>query len=269
MKALRPDVDPERFLAHLGEGRRPVLLLDYDGTLAPFREERDRAFPYPGVRERIEKILSSDGSRVVVVSGRAIRDLRPLLGIEPPPELWGSHGWERLGPDGELETSPLPEGAREGLQSGEDALRRLTRKGELAPERIETKPASVAVHVRGLDGERAHAVRTSAREAWEGLARDSELEIHPFDGGLELRVPGRDKGTAVREVLAGETRDAAVAYLGDDLTDEDAFRALRGRGLTVLVRDDLRRTAADLWLRPPEELLEFLDRWHAHTSSLE
>lgn len=54
---------------------------------------------------------------------------------------------------------------------------------------------------------------------------------------------------------------AAIAYLGDDLTDEDAFQALDTRGLRVLVRDALRPTAADIWLQPPDELLDFLRSW--------
>jgi len=61
--------------------------------------------------------------------------------------------------------------------------------------------------------------------------------------------------------LAEEGADAAVAYLGDDLTDEDAFRALAGRGLRALVRAELRPSEADVWIRPPGELLAFLDRW--------
>jgi trehalose-6-phosphatase len=58
-------------------------------------------------------------------------------------------------------------------------------------------------------------------------------------------------------------RETAAAYLGDDATDEDAFKAIRGRGIGVLVRPQFRATAADFWLKPPEELLEFLERWHA------
>jgi trehalose-6-phosphatase len=53
-----------------------------------------------------------------------------------------------------------------------------------------------------------------------------------------------------------------VAYLGDDLTDEDAFRALKGKGLSVLVRKESRTTEADCWLKPPDELLDFLKKWH-------
>jgi trehalose-phosphatase len=98
------------------------------------------------------------------------------------------------------------------------------------------------------------------REAWTPLAERGALELHPFDGGLELRVPGRDKGFAVRRIFADLDEGAAVAYLGDDRTDEDAFRALDGRGLSVLVRREPRPTAAELRLEPPEELLQFLSQ---------
>jgi len=78
---------------------------------------------------------------------------------------------------------------------------------------------------------------------------------------LELRVRGRNKGVAVRTVLSEEGEDVVAAYLGDDRTDEDAFVAIERRGLGVLVRDQYRPTAASHWLRPPEELLDFLIRW--------
>ena len=70
--------------------------------------------------------------------------------------------------------------------------------------------------------------------------------------------------TATRDTvdeIAHEMGDAPIAYLGDDRTDEDAFRALQGRGLTVLVRQELRPTSAELWLRPPDELMHFLNDW--------
>jgi trehalose-6-phosphatase len=62
-------------------------------------------------------------------------------------------------------------------------------------------------------------------------------------------------------VLSETAAGGQIAYLGDDLTDEDAFRALKPRGLAVLVRAVLRDTSADVWIRPPRGLLHFLERW--------
>jgi trehalose-phosphatase len=252
----------DRFLDLLRAAPARVLLLDYDGTLAPFRVERDRATPYDGVREALRGLLAAGHTRVVVISGRTINDLRPLLAVEPPPELWGTHGWERKEVGGRLRIRELEGAQRAGLVR---AWRALT----VEPNRIEVKPASVAVHVRGLSAHESERVLAAAREAWSGIAREAGLALHPFDGGLELRARGWDKGDAVRAVLAQEPRGTAVAYLGDDLTDEDAFHALDElavgegvRALGVLVRGERRETRARVWLRPPEELLAFLERWN-------
>jgi trehalose-phosphatase len=87
------------------------------------------------------------------------------------------------------------------------------------------------------------------------------VAVLPFDGGLELRSPARNKGDAVKTILSEMDAKSPVAYLGDDHMDEEAFHALQRRGLTVLVREQWRETAADLWIRPPGELLEFLSQW--------
>ena len=98
------------------------------------------------------------------------------------------------------------------------------------------------------------------------LVEGTGLSLHEFDGGLELRPPGITKGEAVETILAEMQGETVSAYLGDDLTDEDAFAAMKGQGMGVLVRKELRETRADLWLRPPEELLDFLKRWQTATS---
>ena len=235
-----------------------VLMLDYDGTLAPFRVDRDRAAPYPGVRERVEALLEAEHSRVVVVTGRALGEIDALLGVDPPPEVWASHGWEHRGGDGEVQRFPLPKGAATGLGL---ARHFIAEQGLGAAS--ESKPASVALHWRGEPAGIAAERERAARQTWSPIAERHGLELHSFDGGLELRAPGRDKGAAVRETLGEAPPGAVAAYLGDDLTDEDAFRALPEGALGVLVREEWRPTEAGAWLRPPEGLLDFLDRWLA------
>jgi trehalose-phosphatase len=88
----------------------------------------------------------------------------------------------------------------------------------------------------------------------------------PFDGGIELRAGRVHKGNAVEQLLGGLPDGAVAAFLGDDTTDEDAFAALRGgeyegRSLAVLVRSEPRDSFAQVWLKPPQELLHFLDKW--------
>lgn len=256
MKLLRPGTDPEGFLRGLHTAPARALLLDYDGTLAPFREERDRAVPYPGVRGELTRILRARHTRLVIVSGRWTRDLLPLLDLEEVPEIWGSHGWERLRPDGTLEIGEMDAAALGGLDAAHEWA--VTEGVEF---RAETKPGCLALHLRGLEPAAGEELRGLALARFRPLARRTGLELHAFDGGIELRAPGRSKADAVRTVINELPRGAAMAYLGDDRTDEDAFRSLSGGGLSVLVRSELRPTAADLWLRPPEELLDFLRRW--------
>ena len=234
-----------------------VLMLDYDGTLAPFRVERDQAVPYPGVRERMEALLAGGRSRVVLVTGRALGELEALLGMELP-EVWASHGWEHRGPGGNIRKFPLPEAAARGLDLARGSIRE---QGLEAAS--ESKPGSIGLHWRGEPARIAEERERAARKAWSPIAEAHGLELRPFDGGIELRAPGRDKGAAVREILSEAPPGTAAAYLGDDLTDEDAFRALPEGALGVLVRDELRPTDAGAWVRPPEGLLDFLDRWLA------
>lgn len=250
------------FWHQLAKADCPVLLLDYDGTLAPFRVERDKAIPYPGLRELLTEIHTRTLTRLVIISGRAIDDLLPLLGLDPPPEIWGCHGWERLLANGQRPRISLPAGAQAGLQEA------IARPGQRALGRqYEVKPASVAIHWRGMAVAEQDRLRRETETAWGHLADRFGLQVHAFDGGLELRCPGRSKGTAIRVILAEVATDTPLAFLGDDLTDEDGFRELKGRGLGLLVRRENRSTEADVHLQPPEELFAFLEKWRATVRS--
>ncbi|MFC1573103.1 trehalose-phosphatase [Candidatus Eisenbacteria bacterium] len=246
-----------KFFERLAIADERVLLLDYDGTLAPFQVDRDSAVPYPGIRTILGRILEAGHTRVVVISGRSTEDLLPLLGIKPHPEVWGTHGWERLMPDGTYFPAGIGAAAAEAL---DEAQRAIEDEG-LGPH-CERKPAGVALHWRGSDPAQVERLREIGRANWRHLCRDGALVLTEFDGGLELRVPGKDKGHAVSTVLDELSETAIVAYLGDDQTDEDAFKAIRGKGLAVLVRSENRDTAAEVRLTPPGELIDFLNRWH-------
>lgn len=257
MSPLNPDFDLERYFARLGRSRDRVLLLDYDGTLAPFHKDPRLALPYPQVARVLREVARTGATRIVLVTGRRLEDLRRILPLVPRAEIWASHGWERMAATGES-WSYLPSRAALGeLQRAEAPARRLAEQGV----RVERKVASLAVHWRGLVPTMVERVRRALDEAWCDIGGDC-LALLPFDGGLELRAHGRDKGDAVREAMSGCASDAVCAYLGDDLTDEDAFEAIRERGLGVLVRAQHRRTSADLWLSP-RELTAFLERWGA------
>lgn len=239
---------------------RSVLMLDYDGTLAPFRRERLEAYPYPGVPERLGALAALESLRLVLVSGRPARELLGLLACVPRigerVEIWGDHGQERLRTDGSYSLRPVGEKERRLMESVKDEVARLGHSGA-----VEAKPASLAIHWRGLDSRERERINSSVRTLFQQRGEGSDLRLLEFDGGIELRSKHAGKDAAVEQILAEEEPGTIAAYLGDDLTDEDAFAAAGDRALSILVRTEPRESSARFWLKPPEELLEFLDSW--------
>ena len=261
---LRPGADLADFFASVGRARRRALLLDYDGTLAPLTADRRHAEPWEGIRAALADLtLTFKPTAVWIVSGRTVGDLARLARLDHVADLWGSHGLERRSRQG-CWSGPAPE--RDASSFLDEVNATLAREGAAAL--LERKVYGVAIHERGADP----ATWTAAREALETRfaprAELLDLELLPFDGGLELRPRTFHKGQVVDRAFAELGEGAVVAYLGDDRTDEDAFAALRGRheGLGVLVRAEPRPTQARAWLRPPEEVLQFLSDWNAACS---
>jgi trehalose 6-phosphate phosphatase len=252
--ALHQDVCAA-FFDRLRQAPSRALLLDYDGTLAPFTPDRDRAYPYPEIPELVAKIMRN-GTRVVLISGRPATELLFLSGIHPHPEIWGSHGSERLMPDGAYQVEPPLPDHQSALQAAASSLHACG-----FASRMEIKPGGIAVHWRGLSPQQRVPMEAKVRSLFTSAIEDHGLHLLPFDGGLELRAPGKNKGDAVSAILSDFGSEVAAAYLGDDQTDENAFRAIKGRGIAVLVRPEPRPTVADIWLQPPDQLGRFLRDW--------
>ena len=215
-----------------------------------------QALMYPGVEERLLALSAMTHVRLVLVTGRSARELRRLLPAGIRADIWGSHGRELLQSNQAHKLFPLsPE--------EQAALDQVTREMTLAGfgQTLEVKPASVAVHWRTCEPALQARIQAKVRALFSDISHPGHLQLLPFDGGVELRSTDRTKGTAVREILHEQSAGIPAAYLGDDFTDEDAFLALEHRGLSLLVRSEVRPSAAQLWLRPPEDLLAFLDLW--------
>ena len=138
--------------------------------------------------------------------------------------------------DGRYEVSSVP-AHQDALLAAATVLRDAGLESQ-----TEVKPGGVAVHWRGLDSAKAEKLAKEVPRLWRPLLDRAPLRVLEFDGGLEIRVAGPGKGDAVSVILKEAGPGAAVAYLGDDQTDEDAFRALKGNGLTALVRPQFRPT---------------------------
>ncbi len=244
------------FFEDLSKARRRVLLLDYDGTIAPFSADRSLARPYFGIHQLLQTIIATCRTDLIVISGRAAHEVPPLLSLNPPPEVWGAHGLERIGPEGHYEQIAGSDEAFDALAQCEAMLER-----QGLGRCLEIKLAAVAVHWRGVAPSKVLTIRRKAFRVLESLAKHPDLMLAEFDGGVELRLRTANKGNVVRTLTSRFDDTVPIAYLGDDSSDEDAFCALNGRGLTVLVRPKPRVTAAQMWLKPPDELIDFLAAW--------
>ena len=263
MKILRSVIDIDSFFNELRNADQCALLLDYDGTLAPFQVKPEDAIPYPGIREIINCIVEQGRTRVVIITGRTLTDIIPLLALKHAVEVWGEHGGEWAYPEGNWKRATLSEVTLKALERATLEAQELVALGA----RCERKVSGIAIHWRNLPTNTARNIRTRVLALWGKYAAINGLKLHDFDGGIELRTRSHSKANAVKTILSEMKNDAIVAFLGDDQTDEDAFTALQdktvlqGKGLSVLVRSTWRPTRADVWLTPPEELLQFLKRW--------
>ncbi|MGB7600113.1 MAG: trehalose-phosphatase [Candidatus Sulfotelmatobacter sp.] len=246
----------ELFLQAVAQASQSLLMLDFDGTLAPFQKDRRKAFPYRGITSLLEEILELGKTRVVIVSGRDATEIIPLLGVEPHPEVWGFHGLQRVKTDGSVEISTLDDLTLTALDLADDWL-----VSQQLQHTAELKAGSIAVHWRGLHGSEAEEIDRRVLRGWTDIAKEYGLDLLHFDGGVEIRSKQANKGFVVRTLLAEMRPSIPAAYLGDDSTDEEAFAEIHDSGLSILVRPVWRPTAAQLWLRPPTEVLEFLTRW--------
>ena len=230
--------------------KRPALFLDYDGTLTPIVERPEDARLSPSMRRVLQK--AAERMPLAVISGRDLDDVSALVGLAQVIYA-GSHGFDIRGPDLRLE---LPEGI-DALDALKQACERLEeRLADIAGARIERKRFAVAVHVRQVAEDDLPRVRDAVDQTCrtlDGLRQTGGKRIHELRPDVDW-----DKGRALRWMLSElglDGPDVLPLYLGDDDTDEDAFRMLRRLGgVSILVSEDVRPSAADYRLRTPDEV---------------
>jgi len=237
----------------LAAARRVLLGLDYDGTLAPFQVDRMAAVPLPGIVPALRAVTRDSSTHLVIISGRRVTEVAELLGPVGV-MMVGSHGYERRHADGRLEQVAL-----DAMQVA--GLARALAQGEHMGHgrRLERKLASLAFHTRGMDPLHAQTLERQMFETWSALTEASRLACRHFDGGVELRAEGVDKGTVLDSLLHELPVDLAV-YVGDDATDEDAFDVLRRQG-GIGIKVGQGDTLAAGRLLDCTEVLQWLRRW--------
>jgi trehalose 6-phosphate phosphatase len=236
-------------------GRRLAVFLDYDGTLTPIVEHPDLAVLAPDAREAMQRL--GRVATVAVVSGRALASVRALVELDDIVYA-GNHGFEIRGPGGTALSYEVGGDFVEDVERIRDVL--AERAGLIPGAWVEDKGHSLSVHYRQTPPERVPDVEAAVDGA---LADAPRLRKHLGKMVFEIRPRiDWDKGRAVLwllEALDLEGDEVLPFYVGDDVTDEDAFRALAGRGVGVLVADAPRASAAHFRLQDTDEVREFLD----------
>ena len=244
-------VDLQQALDAVAAEPRLLVACDFDGTLAPIVNDPADARPLPAAADALVKMSKLPSTYVALVSGRALSVLRDLSAMPPTVYLVGSHG-------AEFDT---------GFAHPIDAtlLNRMTQElNDIAADydgvAVETKPASVALHVRNAspaDGESALRAAHAAAASWDA-------ELTEGKAVAEFAVISTDKGEAI-DILREQQNATAVVYLGDDVTDEKAFRRLRDSDIGIKVGDG--ETAAGYRVDSPDDVAVALDRLLAARSA--
>jgi len=235
-----------------GPTGRVAVFLDYDGTLTPIVSQPEDAWLSDSMRQALRELAAK--ASVGILSGRELEDVRQRVNIDNVTYA-GSHGFDIAGPRdlrSHVATEFLPT-----LDVADEALHRLL--DDIPGARVERKRFSIAAHYRNVNEndlptltEAVEAVAARHRE----LRRIDGKKVYELLPDIDL-----DKGKAVLWLL--ETRglksgNVRPLYIGDDTTDEDAFRALKQTGVGILVSDQSQPTAASYSLKNPAEVERFV-----------
>jgi trehalose 6-phosphate phosphatase len=246
-------------------GAQPIaLFLDYDGTLTPIVERPEMAVLDDDMRAELERVAAH--CFVGIISGRDLADVQAMFrgdgssdAVTGAGHLWfaGSHGFDVAAPDGTRAELGEAHAHLDALGAAADDLERAL--ADIPGAWVERKRFAVATHFRQVDDARVPDVEAAVDRvlaAHAGLRKTGGKRI------FELRPDvAWDKGRALWSLFerAGLTRDADLAvFVGDDMTDEDAFVALGDDGIGIVVADEARPTDADYRLSTPDDVRTFL-----------
>ncbi|MCE7056420.1 trehalose-phosphatase [Algoriphagus sp. AGSA1] len=236
------------------DGKRPMLFLDYDGTLTPIVPNPEDAVLSSETKE-VLKDLAADIT-IALISGRDRENVESMIGI-PKLIYAGSHGFDISGPNG---MQKQHEQGQEILPVLDEAERNLKESlTNVSGVQVERKKYAIAVHYRNVDKEFVQQVKTAVSKEIEKqpkLKKGKGKKIRELKPDLDWH-----KGKALLwllEELRSETDQLFPVFIGDDITDEDAFQAIQGRGIGIIVGSHETETAASYSLGNVEDVNLFL-----------
>lgn len=236
--------------------RRPVVFLDYDGTLTPIVAQPEDAVLSDAMRMVVQRLAQV--CTVAVISGRDLPDVRNRVAVQGIIYA-GSHGFDIAGPGGLRLENEEAQACVPALDQAEISLREQLHA--IPGARVERKRYSVAVHYRNVPEDRVQEIEPivdRVHRRHDALRRSGGKKVFELQPRIDWH-----KGCAVLwllKTLQLDCSEVLPVYLGDDLTDEDAFQALAQRGVGIVIRDEPRPTAAQYALETTEETANFLEQ---------
>jgi len=236
-----------------------MLFLDYDGTLTPIVRTPDRAVLSREARKILKELAKKKTIKLAIISGRSLKDIRKNVKIKNIIYA-GNHGLELVGPSikytnqTSLNFRIIIEKIKKTLQ---DKLCSI--KGII----IEDKGLTLSLHYRLVKKQDVSTLKTIFYEAIALPRVEEKIHVGTGKKVFEIKPPvSWDKGKIVlwllaRQCFAIEKNNILPVYIGDDTTDEDAFKVLRNKGLTVFVGKP-RKSFAEYYLKNSIEVVELL-----------
>jgi trehalose-phosphatase len=241
------------------KNRNLFLLLDFDGTLAPIAQKPQDAAISAETREVLVRISKECKLQVAVISGRALRDIKQVVAVDGIIYA-GNHGMEMEGLDFKFEY-PLPRGYRDNLKQIRDTLHQNL--AGIEGVFFEDKGYCLCIHYRQVARGKLSFLKDCFKRAISLFVQNNAVKLCYGKKVFEVRPPLEwDKGMAVLWLLERQSvlRPGAgtyPVYIGDDQTDEDAFKALKNTGLTVVV-GKTEQSCAQYYLRDTVDVTRFL-----------
>ncbi|MFA7255819.1 MAG: trehalose-phosphatase [Candidatus Omnitrophota bacterium] len=256
---MRPQkIDPS-LIKQIAGIRNLCIVLDYDGTLTPIVSRPSQAKLASGVRATLGVLSEMPGIRAAILSGRSLNDVERLVGIDSL-DYVGNHGLERK-IRSVVSLDPYAVKFREFISQLTEDLKRSLKN--IPGILVEDKTYSLSVHYRNVASKNIPKARRIFNKAWDDFSAKIFFRIKPGKKVWEVRPAYgcSDKGCAVGllsgSVPKAQGKNSAIVYLGDDVTDEDAFKTLKRSDFSIRVGYNF-RTAARYWLRSPAEVAVFL-----------